>query len=249
MSGSNGANASGNSPRPLPLDARDVELTLQPVERATMLPPAAFVDQAVLDWEVDEIFSGWICMGHVSAVAEQGGFLMREIGRTSVFTTKGEDGEVRAFLNTCRHRGSRILTETEGQVRKRIQCPYHAWSYDLEGNLVAAPHMNEVEDFDRSCWGLLEVRSAVVGGLVLIDLSGEAPDPAEHVGHIASFLERYKVPELQRASGTVYHVKANWKGIAENYNECLHCPGVHPELNALSDYRSCLLYTSPSPRD
>jgi Rieske 2Fe-2S family protein len=211
---------------------------MAPVERATMLPPAAFTDPAVLDWEVEEIFSGWVCMGHASAVAEQGDFLMREIGPTSVFATRGEDGEVRAFLNTCRHRGSRIVTETEGKVRKRIQCPYHAWSYDLEGKLVAAPHMNEVEDFDKSCWGLLEVRSQVVGGLLLIDLSGEAPDPVEHVGHILTFLDRYKVPELRRASGTVYDVKANWKGIAENYNECLHCPGVHPELNALSDYRS-----------
>jgi Rieske 2Fe-2S family protein len=211
---------------------------MAPVERATMLPPAAFTDPAVLAWEVDEIFTGWVCMGHASAVAEQGAFLMREIGPTSVFATRGEDGEVRAFINTCRHRGSRIVTETEGKVRKRIQCPYHAWSYDLNGKLVAAPHMNEVEDFDKSCWGLLEVRSTVMGGLLLIDLSGEAPDPAEHVGHILTFLERYKVGELRRASGTVYDVAANWKGIAENYNECLHCPGVHPELNALSDYRS-----------
>jgi Rieske 2Fe-2S family protein len=100
---------------------------MAPVERATMLPPAAFTDPAVLAWEVDEIFTGWVCMGHASAVAEQGAFLMREIGPTSVFATRGEDGEVRAFINTCRHRGSRIVTETEGKVRKRIQCPYHAW--------------------------------------------------------------------------------------------------------------------------
>ncbi len=222
----------------LALDPRDVELTLQPVERATMLPPAAFADETVLSWEMDNIFDGWVCMGHVSAVAEQGSFLMRELGDTSVFAMTGEDGTVRAFLNVCRHRGARIIGEREGQVRRRIQCPYHAWSYDLEGRLVAAPHMNEVEDFDRSCWGLLEVRSTVVGGLLLIDLSGVAPDPAEHVGDLLGFLERYRVAELQHARGTVYDVEANWKGIAENYNECLHCPGVHPELNALSDYRS-----------
>ncbi len=234
MSGS----ASGNVEIPLPLDPREVAATLVPVERATMLPPAAFTDPGVLAWETENVFGGWVCMGHVSAVTEQGSYLMREIGPTSVFATRGEDGEVRAFLNTCRHRGSRIMTETEGQVRKRIQCPYHAWSYDLQGNLVAAPHMDTVEDFDRSCWGLLEVRSAIAWGLLLIDLSGVAPDPAEHVGAIGEFLERYRVPELQRADETIYDVKANWKGIAENYNECLHCPGVHPELNALSDYRS-----------
>ena len=222
----------------LALDPRDVELTLRPVERATMLPPAAFTDESVLAWEIDNLFNGWICMGHVTAVAEQGSFLTREIGDTSVFAMTGEDGVTRAFLNVCRHRGSRLVQDVEGQVRRRIQCPYHAWSYDLDGRLVAAPHMNEVEDFDKACWGLLEVRSAVVGGLLLIDLSGEAPDPAEHVGDLLESLDRYRVPELQKAQGTVYEVEANWKGIAENYNECLHCPGVHPELNALSDYRS-----------
>jgi Rieske 2Fe-2S family protein len=222
----------------LGLDPRDVELTLQPVERATMLPPAAFTDESVLSWEIDNLFNGWVCMGHAGSVAEQGSFLMREIGDTSVFAMTGGDGVVRAFLNVCRHRGARIIEETEGEVRRRIQCPYHAWSYDLEGNLVAAPHMNDVEDFDRSCWGLIEVRSAVVGGLLMIDLSGEAPDPAEHIGELIGFLDRYRVAELEKARGTVYEVEANWKGIAENYNECLHCPGVHPELNALSDYRS-----------
>lgn len=222
----------------LHLDPADVRATLQPVERASMLPPAAFVDPAVLEWEMDNVFSGWICLGHASVVAEPGNWLMREIGPSSVFAMTGADGVVRAFLNACRHRGARIVEETEGKVRRRIQCPYHAWSYDLDGSLVAAPHMDEVENFDRGCFGLIEVRSAVVGGLVLVDLGGEAPEPADHVGDLLGFLDRWHVGSLQRARGTVYEVEANWKGIAENYNECLHCPGVHPELNALSDYRS-----------
>jgi Rieske 2Fe-2S family protein len=222
----------------LPLDPREVERTLQPVERATMLPPAAFSDPAVLDWELENLFGGWVCLGHASAIAEPGAWLMREVGRSSVFAIRGEDGVPRAFLNVCRHRGSRLVEETEGQVRRRIRCPYHGWSYGLDGSLVAAPHMDAVEDFDFSCSGLLEARSAVVGGLVLVDLSGVAPDPAEHVGDLAPMLERYGLAGLRRARGVVYDVAANWKGIAENYNECLHCPGVHPELNALSDYRS-----------
>ena len=203
-----------------------------------MLPPTAFSDQGVLDWEMDNLFSGWVCFGHASAVAEPGSYLMREIGRSSVFVLGGEDGVPRAFLNACRHRGSRLVEETKGSVRRRIQCPYHAWSYGLDGSLAAAPHMEGVEDFDRSCFGLLEVRSAIVGGLILIDLSGEAPDPDEHVGELLDLLELYRVESLERARGVVYEVNANWKCIAENYNECLHCPGVHPELNQLSDYRS-----------
>jgi Rieske 2Fe-2S family protein len=222
----------------LHLDRAGVEATLRPLERASMLPPAAFADPAVLAWEIEHVFGGWVCLGHVAALAEPGQWLMREIGPTSVFAMTGADGEVRAFLNACRHRGSRLVEETEGAVRRRIQCPYHAWSYDLDGSLVAAPHMDEVEDFDHACNGLIAVRTAVVAGLVLVDLSGEAPDPGEHVGDLRGRLERWRLAELGRAGSTVYDVAANWKAIAENYNECLHCPGVHPELNRLSDYRS-----------
>jgi Rieske 2Fe-2S family protein len=222
----------------LHLDPADVSSTLQPVERASMLPPAAFADPAVLDWEVENLFGGWVCFGHASVIAEPGSWLMREIGPSSVFAMTGADGVPRAFLNVCRHRGSRLVEETEGKVRRRIQCPYHGWSYDLDGSLVAAPHMDAVENFDRGCFGLIEARSAVVGGLLLVDLGGEAPDPGEHVGDLRGFLDRWRLGSLERARGTLYDVAANWKAIAENYNECLHCPGVHPELNALSDYRS-----------
>jgi len=227
-----------NSTVQLDLDPRDVALTQQPVERATMLPPAAFADHSVLDWELDQIFRGWVVAGHSSAVDEPGKFLVRELGTDSVLIVGGEDGTPRAFLNVCRHRGARIVEEPEGQVRKRLRCPYHSWSYDLSGELRAAPHMDGVEDFDFSCNGLLGVRLAVIGGLVLIDLSGQAPDPDEHVGDLLDHLDRYRLTELRRAGDTTYEVAANWKGIAENYNECLHCPKVHPELNALSDYMS-----------
>jgi Rieske 2Fe-2S family protein len=145
---------------------------------------------------------------------------------------------VHAFHNVCRHRGARLVEAAEGKVRRRIQCPYHAWSYDLRGNLRAAPHMDGVEDFDTACYGLVEIRSAVLGGLVLVDLTGEAGPPEDHIGELLPHLEHYSVDALARAATLEYDVRANWKGIAENYNECLHCPGVHPELNALSDYMS-----------
>ena len=222
----------------LDLEPREVEATLQPLERATMLPPRAFVDPGVFEWELETIFSGWICVGHVSRVAEPGSYLMREIGTDSVVVMGAEDGRPRAFLNVCRHRGARLIDEPEGSVRRRIQCPYHGWSYGLDGQLKATPHMEGVEDFDTSCWGLMPVRVATVGGLVLVDLSGEAPDVGDHAGELAGYLERYRVEALGRAGQASYEVAANWKAIAENYSECLHCPGVHPELNRLSHYMS-----------
>ena len=94
------------------------------------------------------------------------------------------------------------------------------------------------DDFDTSCWGLIPVRVAVVGGLVFVDLGGDAPDLKAHVGDLAAHLERYATASLRRGGPDRLRVEANWKAIAENYSECLHCPGVHPELNALSDYMS-----------
>jgi Rieske 2Fe-2S family protein len=223
----------------LPLDSAQVSETLRPLEQATMLPPAAFTDPAVLDWEVENLFcEGWICLGHISQVDEPGKFLMRELGRESVVVIGGEDGRPRAFHNVCRHRGARIVTDEAGQVNRRLRCPYHAWSYDLDGALRAAPHMDGVEGFDPSCTGLAPVRLSTLGGLILVDLGGEAPDPAEHIGDLLTHLQRYRTETLRSGGKVDYEVSANWKGIAENYNECLHCPGVHPELNALSNYMS-----------
>ncbi|MGA7436390.1 MAG: aromatic ring-hydroxylating dioxygenase subunit alpha [Solirubrobacterales bacterium] len=230
----------------LPLDREDILRTQRPLARASMLPPAAFTSPEVFEWELEKIFTdGWICLGHVSAVQEQGKYLMREIGSSSVVVVGDERGQPRAFLNVCRHRGARIVEESAGQVKKRLQCPYHAWSYGLDGQLVAAPHMDGVEDFDFSCYGLIPVHLAVVGGLVLVDLSGEAPDPDEYVGDLLGHLDKYRNDELVSGGRIDYTVEANWKGIAENYNECLHCPGIHPQLNALSNYMSGEDLTGP----
>jgi Rieske 2Fe-2S family protein len=222
----------------LPLSIRDLERTREPLERATMLPGPAFTDARVLEWELESIFrGGWIGVGHVDQVRERGDFLMAEIGRESAFVVADDDGRPHAFLNTCRHRGARLVDAPEGRVG-RLQCPYHAWSYAFDGSLRNAPHTDEIEDFDKRCYGLKAVRTAIVEGLVLIDLTGSAPPPEEHVGELAPMLARYRLGDLRRARRIVYTVDANWKAIAENYSECLHCPGVHPELNQLSHYMS-----------
>jgi Rieske 2Fe-2S family protein len=98
--------------------------------------------------------------------------------------------------------------------------------------------MDGVEDFDPSCNGLSPVRLSTLGGLLMVDLGGSAPDPADHIGDLVTHLARYRTETLRSGGKVDYDVEANWKGIAENYNECLHCPGVHPELNALSNYMS-----------
>lgn len=228
----------GHRSNRLPLRRAEVEETIQPLERARMLPGAAFTDGEVLEWELANLFAGgWICAAHVSAVGGPGAYVAREFGAEAFFVIGGEDGTPRAFANVCRHRGSRLL-EGAGKVRRQIRCPYHAWAYDFEGALRAAPHTDGLEDFDPACNGLRQLRTAVVGGLVLVDPSGTAPDPLLHVGDLVASLEHYRVATLRPGGERLYLVEANWKAIADNYNECLHCPGVHPELNALSSYDS-----------
>jgi Rieske 2Fe-2S family protein len=222
----------------LPLQAADVERTRLPLEQATQLPRAAFTDAAVLDWELSELFrGGWVCAGHADQVRERGDYLMLEIGGDSVFVVADDEGIPRAFHNVCRHRGARLVEQPEGRMR-RLQCPYHAWSYGFDGSLRSAPFTEGLEDFDAACNGLQPVRLAVIEGLVMLDLSGDAPPPHEHVGDLAGHLARYRLGELRRGARLVYDVAANWKAIGENYSECLHCPGVHPELNRLSHYLS-----------
>jgi len=222
----------------LPLSAEDVELTLLPLERATQLPPRAFTDPGVLAWEMEHVFRrGWIGACHIDQIAGRGRFVMVELGGESVLIVADEDGLPRAFVNSCRHRGSRIVDAPEGTVR-RLTCPYHAWSYGFDGSLKNAPFTGELVDFDPACNGLKPVPLAVVEGIVLLDMSGAAPSPAEHVGELRGHLAHYRLEELRRGARIAYDVEANWKLIAENYSECLHCPGVHPELNRLSHYLS-----------
>jgi Rieske 2Fe-2S family protein len=224
----------------LSLDA--VERTRLPLERATQLPGAAFTDPGVLDWELRRLFRReWICAGHAGALPRRGDFLTVELGGHNVIVVADDDGLPRAFRNACRHRGARLLDQPEGRVG-RLQCPYHAWSYAFDGSLRNAPFTEGLEDFDPTCFGLHQVRLAVVEGLILLDLSGEAPPPDRHVGDLRAELARYKLGELRRGRRIVYDVPANWKAIAENYSECLHCPGVHPELNRLSHYLSGELF-------
>jgi Rieske 2Fe-2S family protein len=222
----------------LPLYAAEIERTCLPLEQATQLPGAAFTDFEVLEWERANFFRrGWICAGHVDQVRERGAYLTLDAGGENVIVIGDNDGLPRAFLNTCRHRGARLLIAPEGRTR-RLQCPYHAWTYGFDGSLRNAPFTDGLENFDGRCFGLHAVRLAVVEGLILLDLSGDAPPPQEHIGDLAASLAAYRLADLRRAVRIVYDVDANWKAIAENYSECLHCPGVHPELNRLSHYLS-----------
>jgi Rieske 2Fe-2S family protein len=204
---------------------------------ARLLPKRAYHDEAVYAWEREEIFfRDWIAVGRAEEVPERGSFVLRDLFGESVILVRGRDDVIRAFYNVCRHRGTAV-EERECGTAVRFQCPYHAWIYDLDGRLVRAKHTEDLEDFSFETFGLQAIRCETWGGFVFLNLSGGEVAPLEvQLGDLVDHFARFDFSTLRSAKRIDYDVAANWKFIAENYSECYHCPGVHPQLNKLTPY-------------
>jgi Rieske 2Fe-2S family protein len=146
--------------------------------------------------------------------------------------------ELRAYHNVCRHRGTRLVEPEQGDGLTRLLCPYHAWTYDLDGHLKGAPHMGEAEEFDRKEFGLHPASVAAWRGFVFVNLRAD-PEPLEAaLGALPHRVASYPLERLRRTHRVTYEIAANWKLVIQNANECYHCPGVHPQLVELTPYRS-----------
>ena len=176
-------------------------------------------------------FGRWIAVAREEEIANAGDWRVVRVGTQSLVLVRTERDEMRAFHNTCRHRGSVLCTEEKGNFpRGRIVCPYHAWTYDLAGRLVATPRRMETPDFRLEDFPLYEVAAAAWGGFVFVNL-GRNPVPLTAViGERVKRYERYPLRDLRIGKRIVLDVEANWKLIAENFSECFHCPSVHPEF-------------------
>jgi Rieske 2Fe-2S family protein len=219
--------------------ARELASVRAPLDEATTLPGRYYHDPAILDEELRRIFAAmWLCVGREEDLARPGDFLTRVIGADSVLVARDSGGRLNAFHNVCRHRGSRLVDAARGAGLARLQCPYHAWTYDLDGSLKSAPHMDEVKGFDRSAYPLAPVRLETWSGFVFMTLSAGAPPLLSHLGEMAGYFDRYRMDRLRRGRRIPYSVASNWKILCENYSECYHCFQVHPQLNRVSHYRS-----------
>jgi phenylpropionate dioxygenase-like ring-hydroxylating dioxygenase large terminal subunit len=208
----------------------------RPVDQASMLPPRAFHDPAVLDFEQRAWFGrDWLCVGREEDAAQAGEYFLASVAGESIIVIRGHDDRLRAFYNVCRHRGSQIETRERGRL-VRFQCPYHAWTYDLAGQLQRASHTDALVDFEPSHNGLVAARLSTWLGFVFVSLDRLAEPVEDLLAGLANQIARYPVASLRRARRIDYEVGANWKVIAENYSECYHCPGVHPQLNRLTPY-------------
>jgi len=201
------------------------------------LPARFYTDPGIFAAEQERLFAGgWVCAGRTEEVALTGQYILRDIAGESVIVTRCRDGALSALHNVCRHRGTRLCTEMHGRFPDRIQCPYHAWTYDLDGRLLAAPHMDEAPAFDKKENGLHRVAVDEWDGHLFVNLSGTAEPLEAHVAGLARRFEAWGMGTLRRGYRVTYDVKANWKLIILNYSECLHCPVIHPALQKLSHY-------------
>jgi Rieske 2Fe-2S family protein len=203
-------------------------------ERHT-LPGTDYRDPQIFAIEKSAIFwRNWFCAGRSEQAPQPGDWFTVDVTGESVIVVRGEDGRLRAFFNVCRHRGARLREEERGHDKGSIMCPYHAFCYDLKGNLVATPKVAE-DELDRANLSLWPVHLDEWQGFVFVNLTKGEPRRTLREQLSGAYddildFERFEIDQLRIGASTEWLVEANWKIIIENYNECLHCPTVHPEL-------------------
>ncbi len=205
---------------------------------AKTLPQQYFVSDEIFRQEQEQLFSKqWILVGHQSQIVRNGDYFVAEVNRESLIVIRDKNGRIHGFFNVCRHRGTRLKEDACGHA-SAIQCPYHAWTYRLDGRLIGAPHMDEVPGFDKADYSLRAVNLALWEGFIFINLDENAMPLGEWFAPLNGKFSHWNMSILQPAKRIEYDVQANWKLMFENYSECYHCPGVHPQLQKVSPYDS-----------
>ena len=232
-------------PSPAPVDQAALAASLAPFGQSRMLPREAYVDPAVFAWEQRHFFGGgWMCVARSDQIAEPGDQRAEAVGEGSVLLTRDDEGVLHAFANTCRHRGHELLPCGTAAQQKVIICPYHSWTYALDGGLRAAAGFKNQPGFVAGEWGLAELPVTEWRGLVFVDGSGAAPPLADSLGILDEIVAPYEMERLIVAGRHEYETTANWKILTENYHECYHCPVIHPELCKVSPPRSGKNYSA-----
>ncbi|HME89567.1 MAG TPA: aromatic ring-hydroxylating dioxygenase subunit alpha [Chthoniobacterales bacterium] len=206
--------------------------------RAKSMPQKYFVSPEILAKEQEQIFAKqWLLVGHQSQIASTGDYIVQRVNGESLIVIRDKHGKINGFFNVCRHRGSRLIEDDCGK-RTAIQCPYHAWTYGLDGRLIVAPHMDEVPGFEKTDYPLHQVNLGVWEGFIFMNLKKNPMLLEKWFAPLKGKFLHWNMSILQPAKRIGYDVRANWKLMFENYSECYHCPGVHPQLQKISPYDS-----------
>jgi Rieske 2Fe-2S family protein len=212
------------------------------------LPSSYYLSEEIYAREKERIFCReWFCAGREEQLPDPGNFAVLDVAGESILIVRTKAGELKAHYNVCRHRGARLCEAPGEEIASGvklnggvlgpngIRCPYHHWTYSLDGHLLNAPHLREENGFCKAEFSLYPVGVATWGGFFFLHLTPEptAKDSQtllQQLGEAAERVKRYPLRDLRVARRLEYDVQANWKVILENYNECYHCGGVHPEL-------------------
>ena len=211
-------------------------------ETASTLPAYTYFDRDWFELERRHIFrQNWRFVGHVGSLPSGGDYLTDTIVDQPIFVLRCRDGSIKAFHNACRHRAHLLLTEARGSLKsKLITCPYHAWAYDSDGQLQAAPHCESVRGFDKSEIRLEELKVEIILGFIFVNPDMEA---AELRPQIAPGIERLArlLPDLETyrlAETVIFDIAGNWKNVGDNLLECYHCQPAHKAFVDLVDMQS-----------
>ena len=213
------------------------------------LPASWYYDDVHHLREISAIHhSSWIYVGRVNDVPR---FTMQriDVAGQNLFLIKDGEDVIRCFHNTCRHRGSELCQQSETKLKsKLIRCPYHDWGYDLSGNLIQTPHATEAPGFDRADNGLFDVLLKTWNGFIFVCLADHAPDFSKVADHGLHALDNWPMEQLVTGHRLVKKINCNWKVFWENYNECLHCPGIHQSLcDMVPIYRQGVMSAAEAP--
>ena len=217
--------------------AREATVEMLQQRRAQYsLPQPFYNDERLFQLDMQEIFEKeWLFAGMTCEIPNKGNYMTLEVGDNPVVIVRGNNGEVHAFHNVCRHRGSRLCVTDKGKVAKLV-CPYHQWTYELDGRLLFAGS-DMGKDFDLSAHGLKPVHVRTGGGYIFISLADEAPEIDGFLESLDHYLAPYDMDNVKVAVESSIIEECNWKLVIENNRECYHCNGSHPELlNSLQEF-------------
>ena len=200
--------------------------TLRPLAAAHTMPPWCYTNEAFYAAEIREIFTQeWLGVGRVDEIATPGDYLCVDIAGEPIVVLRDRDGVVRAFSRACRHRGACVV---EGRGNARFfRCPFHGWTYDLRGNLIAARQMEQTGDFDPSRWPLAEIRTEIWQGIVFVNLNHYAEPLAPRLTGLDAILERYHLADLRATDAMSFWNECNWKLSCEQAMDMYHVPDTH----------------------